>query len=80
MDLKKKRFFLKNDYKNLEFINMGLNIPKEAIDRVHRIGRKYEVDEVDEVDEVEEDGVVKRVSLKQQVIVRFLTWGHRPQV
>ena len=60
--------------KNLEFINMGLNIPKEATDRVHRIGRKYEVDEV------EEDEVVKRVSLKQQAIVRFLTWGHRPQV
>ena len=44
---------------------MGLNIPKEAIDRVHRVGRKYEVDEVDR------DGVVTGVSLKQQVIIRF---------
>ena len=59
---------------NNEFINMGLNIPEEAIDRVHRIGRKYEVDEVDK------DGVVTGVSLKQQVIVRFSTWGHRTQV
>ena len=52
---------------NNEFINMGLNIPKEAIDRVHRIGRKYEVDEVDK------DGVVT-------VTVRFSTWSHRTQV
>ena len=53
---------------------MGLNIPKEAIDRVNRIGLKYEVDEVDK------DGVVTGVSLKQQVIVRFSTWNHRTQV
>ena len=59
---------------NNEFINMGLNITKEVIDRVHRIGRKYEVDEVDK------DGVGTGVSLKQQVIVRFSTWGHRTQV
>ena len=31
-----------------EFSNMGLNIPKEAIDRVHRIGRKFEIEDVDE--------------------------------
>ena len=59
---------------NNEFINMVLNIPKEAIDRVHRTGRKYEVDEVDK------DGVVMGISLKQQMIVRFSTWGHRTQV
>ena len=59
---------------NNEFINMGLNILREAIDRVHRIGRKYEIDKVDK------DGVVAGVSLKQQVIVRFSTWGHRTQV
>ena len=57
-----------------EFISMSLNIPKEATDRVHRIGRKYGVDEVDK------DGVVTGVSLKQQVIVRFSTWSHRTQV
>ena len=56
---------------NNEFINIGLNIPKEAIDKVHRIGLKYEVDEVDK------DGVVTGV---QQVIVRFSTWSHRTQV
>ena len=54
---------------NNEFINMGLNIPKEVIDRVHRNGRKCEVDEVDK------DGAVTGVSLK--VIVRFSTWSHR---
>ena len=59
---------------NNEFINMGLNIPKETVDRVHRIGRKYEVHEVDK------DGVVTGVSSKQQVIVRFSTWSHRTQV
>ena len=64
---------LENQLEN-EFINMGLNIPKEAIDRVHRVGRKYEVDEVDR------DGRVMGVSLKQQVIIRFLTWSHRTQV
>ena len=64
---------LENQLEN-EFINMGLNIPKEAIDRVHRVGRKYEVDEVDR------DGVVTGVSLKQQVIIRFSTWSHRTQV
>ena len=31
-----------------EFSNMGLNIPKEAIDRVHRIGKKFEIKDVDE--------------------------------
>ena len=60
---------LENQLEN-EFINMGLNIPKEAIDRVHRVGQKYEVDEVDR------DGVVTGVSLKQQVIIRFSTWSH----
>ena len=64
---------LENQLEN-EFINMGLNIPKETIDRVHRVGRKYEVDEVDR------DGVVTGVSLKQQVIIRFSTWSHRTQV
>ena len=59
---------------NKEFINMSLNIPKEAVGRVHRIGQKYEVDEVDK------DGVVTGVSLKKQVIVRFSTWSHRTKV
>ena len=53
---------------NNEFINMGLNISKEAIDRVHRNR---------EVDEVDEDGVVTGISLKQQVTVRLMTWGHQ---
>ena len=59
---------------NNEFTNMGLNIPREAIDRAHRIRQKYEVDEVDV------DGVVAGVSLKQQVILQFSTWDHRTQV
>ena len=64
---------LENQLEN-EFINMGLNIPKEAIDRVNRLGRKYEADEVDR------DGVVTGVSLKQQVIIRFSTCSHQTQV
>ena len=73
LNLRKLTRDLENQLNN-GFINMGLNIPKQAIDRVHRIGRNYEVYEVDK------DGVVKGVSLKQQVIVRFSTWSHRTQV
>ena len=43
---------------------MGLKLPEEAIDRAHRVGKRYEVEEEDE------DGVVTGVT-KQQVIVRF---------
>ena len=42
-----------------EFSNVGLNIPKEAIDRVHRIGRKLEIEDADE------DGHVTGVSVQQ---------------
>ena len=50
------------------FSNMGLNIPKEAIDRVHRIGKKFEIEDVNE------DGHVTGVSVQQQVIMRFTNW------
>ena len=57
-----------------EFSNMGLNIPKEAIDRVHRIGRKFEIEDVDE------DGHVTGVNVQQQVIIRFTNWRDRTQI
>ena len=53
---------------------MGLNIPKEAIDRFHRIGRKFEIEDVDE------DGHVTGVSVQQQVIMRFTNWRDRTQI
>ena len=56
-----------------EFVNMGLKLPEEVIDRAHRVGKRYEVDEENE------DGVVTGVT-KQQVIVRFTSWTHRTLV
>ena len=47
-----------------EFEKMGLQLPEEAIDRAHRVSKRYEVEEKDE------DGVVTGLT-KQQVIVRF---------
>ena len=49
-----------------EFINMGLNLPENAIDRAHRIGRKYQVQAQQESDDGNEAGVIT----KQQVIIR----------
>ena len=57
-----------------EFSNMGLNIPKEAIDRVHRIGKKFEIEDVDE------DGHITGVSVQQQVIMRFTNWRDRSHI
>ena len=53
---------------------MGLNIPKEAIDRVHRIGKKFEIEDVDE------DGHVTEVSVQQHVVMRFTNWRDRTQI
>ena len=53
-----------------EFINMGLNLPENAIDRAHRIGRKYQVQVQQESDDGNETGVIT----KQQVIIRFTSW------
>ena len=53
-----------------EFVNMGVELPEDAIDRAHRIGKKYDV----EVEEV--DGTTTEVT-KQQVIVRFSIWKYR---
>ena len=52
---------------------MGVELPEDATDRAHRIGKKYDV----EVEQ--EDGTVKGVT-KQQVIVRFSSWKHRTLV
>ena len=57
-----------------EFSNMGLNILKDAIDRVHRIGRKFEIEDADE------DGQVTGVSVQQQVIIRFTNWRDHTQI
>ena len=59
-----------------EFINMGLNLPKNAIDRAHRIGRKYQVQAQQESDDGNEAGV----TTKQQVIIRFTSWRFRTEV
>ena len=52
---------------------MGLQLPEKAIDRAHRVGKRYEDEEEDK------DGVVTGVT-KQQVIVRFTSWTHRTLV
>ena len=60
-----------NDLENRlhqEFSNMRLNIPKEAIDRVFRTGKKFEIEDVDE------DGNVTGVRVQQQVIMRYTNW------
>ena len=57
-----------------EITSMGLNIPQEAIDRIHRTGKKFESDDRDE------DGNVTGVSIKQQVIMRFTGWRSRTMV
>ena len=53
---------------------MGLNIPQEAIDRIHRTGEKFEPDDRDQ------DGNVTGVSIKQQVIMRSTGWRSRTMV
>ena len=57
-----------------EITSMGLNIPREAIDRIHRTGKKFESDDRDE------DGNVTGVSIKQQVIMHFTGWRSRTMV
>ena len=52
---------------------MGLQLPEEASDTAHRVGKRYEVEEEDG------DDVVTKVT-KQQVIVRFTSWTHRTLV
>ena len=59
-----------------EFISMGLNLPENAIDRTHRIGRKYQVQVQQESDDGNETGVIT----KQQVIIRFTSWRFRTEV
>ena len=56
-----------------EFADMGVELPVDAIDRAHRIGKKYDI----EVEEV--DGTTTEVT-KQQVIVRFSSWKYRTLV
>ena len=51
-----------------EFNSMGVNIPHHAIDRAHRIGKRFEVHNEDG------DGNVTKVTVKQQVIVKFTSW------
>ena len=48
-----------------EFAEMGVELQEDAIDRAHRIGKKYNV-EVEEEDDT--------------VIVRFSSWKHRTLV
>ena len=50
---------------NKEFVKMGLDLPHNVTDRVHRAGKKVEIEDVGD------DGVVTRVSVLQQVIIRF---------
>ena len=57
-----------------EFNRMGVNIPHHAIDRAHRIGKKFDVQNEDE------DGNVTGVTVKQQVIVKFTSWRYRTEV
>ena len=57
-----------------EFNSMGVNIPHHAIDRAHRIGKKFEVHNKDE------DGNVTGVTVKQQVIVKFTSSRYRTEV
>ena len=56
---------------NKEFIKIGLNLQHDVIDRVHRTGKKVEIEDVGD------DGVVTGVSVLQQVIVHFRSWSHR---
>ena len=56
-----------------EFADMGVELPEDAIDRAHQIGKKYDV----EVEEV--DGTTTEVT-KQQVIARFSSWKYRTLV
>ena len=57
-----------------EFSDTGSNIPKEAIGRVHRIGKKIEIEDVDE------DGHVTGIRVQQQVTMRFTNWRDRTQI
>ena len=59
-----------------KFINMGLNLPENAIDRAHRIGGKYQVQVQQESDDENETGVIT----KQQVIIKFTSWRFRTEV
>ena len=52
---------------------MELDLPEFSVDRAHRIGRKFEVKEEDE------NGVVTEVFIRQQVIVRFMSWKSRTE-
>ena len=56
---------------NKEFVKMGLDLPHDVIDRVHRTGKKVEIKDVGD------DGVITGVSVLQQVIIRFHSWSHR---
>ena len=56
---------------NKEFVKMAIDLPHDVIDRVHRTGKKVEIEDVGD------DGVVTGVSVLQQVIVRFRSWSHR---
>ena len=49
---------------------MGVNIPHHAIDRAHKFGKKFEVQNEDE------DRNVTRVTVKQQVIMKFILWRY----
>ena len=56
-----------------EFEKMRLQLPEEAMDRAHSVGKRCEVKEEDE------DGVVTG-DTKQQVNVKFTSWTHRTLV
>ena len=51
-----------------EFEKMWLQLPEEATDKAHRVGKRYKVED--------EYGMVTGIT-RQQVIVRFTNWTHR---
>ena len=53
---------------------MGLNLPHDVIDRVHRTGKKAEIEDV------RDDGVVTGLSVLQQVVIRFRIWSDRTPI
>ena len=53
---------------------MGVNIPHHAIDRAHRIRKKFEVQNEDK------DGNVTGVTVTKQVIVKFTSRRYRTEV
>ena len=50
---------------------MGLDLPHDVSDIVHRTGKKFEIEDVGD------DGVVTGIPALQQVIACFRSWSHR---